>query len=282
MRSEIRKGINIWSFPADMDIIPCMELAKKAGFEGIELALTLHGPLNLQSKDQEILRIGQAAEALGMVVNSIATGLYWQYSLTSNREENRERAKMIARKQLEMAALLGADGILVCPGAVGVDFKPADVVPDADEIEFFAGSEIVDYEIAYERSIQAIRELAQYAEVQRVTIGIENIWNKFLLSPLEMRRFIDEIGSDWVGVYFDVGNVLRFGYPEQWIRILGNRIKSFISRIIGGTAPGCRDLSIYWPAMWITSRSSTNWKRLGTPIGPTLRCVRPTDAIPTR
>jgi len=225
MSHAIRKGINIWSFPTDLPVIPCMELARKAGFEGIELALSLKGELNLHSSDAEILDIAQAARTIGMPVNSLATGLYWQFSLTSNREDIREKAQIVARRQIDLAALLGADCVLICPGTVGVDFKPGDVVPDAGDIEFFAGSEVIDYEVAYERSVQAFRELAAHAAARRVAIGVENIWNKFLLSPLEMRRFIDEIGSPWVGVYFDVGNVLRFGYPEQWIRILGRRIK---------------------------------------------------------
>jgi len=79
--------------------------------------------------------------------------------------------------------------------------------------------------VAYERSQEALKELAPYAEQKGVVIGIENIWNKFLLSPLEMRNFIDEIGSPWVQVFLDVGNMVLFGYPEQWIKILNKRIK---------------------------------------------------------
>lgn len=221
----VKKGINIWSFPVGMDIIQCMKLAQKAGFEGIELALNLTGELNLQTSDSDIRRLGQAADDMGLAINSLATGLYWQFSLTSNRQDIRERAKSIVRRQIDIAALLAIDCILVCPGTVGVDFKPGDVVPDAGDIEFFAGSEIIDYEIAYMRAQQSLRELSRYAMEKGVIIGIENIWNKFLLSPIEMRRFIDEIESAWVGVYFDVGNVMRTGYPDQWIKILGSRIK---------------------------------------------------------
>jgi hexulose-6-phosphate isomerase len=202
-----------------------MELAKKCNFEGIELALSLDGELNMSTPESKLEQIRQMADQISIKINSIATGINWQYSLTSNREDLREKAKSVARKQIDFAASLGAEYVLVCPGTVGVDFKPSDVVPDADRIEFFCGSEVIDYDVAYNRSLATFKELAPYAELKKVTIGIENIWNKFLLSPLEMRRFIDEINSKWVGVYFDVGNVLRFGYPEQWIRILGSRIK---------------------------------------------------------
>ncbi len=108
---------------------------------------------------------------------------------------------------------------------MGIDFAPSDVVPDADEIAFFAGSEVIDYEVAYDRALQGLTELAPFAESHGVIIGVENIWNKFLLSPLEMRGFIDAVNSPFVGVWLDVANMLMFGYPEQWIRILNARIK---------------------------------------------------------
>ena len=89
---------------------------------------------------------------------------------------------------------------------------------------FFAGSEIIAYDVAYERSRDALKELGEYAVKVGINIGVENIWNKFLLSPLEMRNFIDAIGSDFVKVYYDVGNTQFIGFPEHWIKILGSRI----------------------------------------------------------
>lgn len=225
MNSLIKKGINIWSFDQSYSIEKCMHLARDAGFDGIELALASKGPLSMESSDEEIASIRDKAQEIGIKINSLATGLYWQFSLTSNREDIREKAKKLVKRQLDVAALLGADCILACPGAVGVDFKPDEVVPDAHEIEFFSGSEIIDYDVAYERAKEAFIELAPYAAQKQVYIGIENIWNKFLLSPLEMRNFIDEINSPWVGVFLDVGNMVLFGYPEHWIKILGKRIK---------------------------------------------------------
>ena len=224
MRNSIGKGINIWSFDQTLSIEECMRMAKDAGFEGIELALAAKGPLSLQSTDEEIIAIQKLSEEIGIEINALATGLYWQFSLTSNREDIREKAKAVARREMEIGKLLGADVVMVCPGAVGVDFQPGDVVPDADEIEFFAGSEIIDYDVAYQRSRDALKELGEYAGKVGIKIGVENIWNKFLLSPLEMRSFIDEIGSPNVGVWLDVANMMMFGYPEQWIRILGDRI----------------------------------------------------------
>lgn len=258
----IKKGINIWSFPADMDLLACMKLAKAAGFDGIELALAGKGPLSMQSSDQKIMQVRAMAQDHGLTVSGLATGLYWQFSLTSDITANRERAKHIARRQIEAAALLGADAALVCPGAVGVDFKPEDVVPDVQDMEFFAGSEVIPYDVAYERAAEAFWELAPHAQAQGVKIGIENIWNKFLLSPLEMRDFVDNIGSSAVGVWLDVANMLQFGYPEHWIRILGPRIikvhfKDY-RRSVGGL-DGFVDLlagDVNWPAVMAALRAA--------------------------
>ena len=184
MRSKLHKGINIWSFDQSQSLETCMRLAKDAGFEGIELAMAKNGPLSLHSSDEEILAVKKLADDIGIKICSLATGLYWEYSLTANPPEIREQAKQVVRRQIDVAALLGVDCILVCPGTVGVDFRPEDVVPDADDVAFFAGSEVIDYDVAYERSQSALKELAPYAEQKGVIIGIENIWNKFLLSPI--------------------------------------------------------------------------------------------------
>ncbi len=206
----MKKGISIWSF-AEPDLKKCFALAKDAGFDGLEVALDETGAVSLQSTKEDILAVKEMAKEAGIELYSVATGLYWTYNYTSEKEENRKKAKEITKKQLEVASWLGADTILVVPGAVNVAFEP--------------GSEIVDYDVAYERALEALKELAPVAEELKVSIGVENVWNKFLLSPLEMRNFINEIGSAFVGSYFDVGNVLYCGYPEHWIKILGDRIK---------------------------------------------------------
>jgi len=144
-------------------------------------------------------------------LSSLATGLFWDYSLSSSDDKLRNKAKGIVKKMLELASYLGVDTILVVPGAVDIFFKPE--------------AEIVPYDLAYKRSLEALGECVPTAEKYKVSIGIENVWNKFLLSPLEMRNFIDKVGSEYLGAYFDVGNALLTGYPEHWIRILGKRIK---------------------------------------------------------
>ncbi|MEK3734236.1 MULTISPECIES: sugar phosphate isomerase/epimerase family protein [Paenibacillus] len=207
----MRKGINIWSFPEHASIAECISLAKNAGFEGIELSLNKTGELGLEATDKEVAVIQSALREAELDIAGLATGLYWDYSMTSDDPAMREKAVDVCKKQLELASAFGVDAILVIPGAVGVDFIP--------------GAAVVDYEYAYERAQEAIAGLVPFAKSAGVSLAIENVWNKFLLSPLELRRFIDEIGSELVGSYFDVGNVVHSGYPEQWIRILGKRIK---------------------------------------------------------
>lgn len=207
----MKKGINIWSFNSGTSLESAMKLAKKSGYNGFEPALNKDGELSLLSSEKEILDIKSMADDIGLDIPSLATGLYWNFNYTSSDKEKVNKAKEITKKQLEFAKLLGADTILVVPGAVGVDFIP--------------GCEVVPYDLAYNRSLEALLELKEYAEELQISIGLENVWNKFLVSPLEMRDFIDKVNSPYVGAYFDVGNVVKYGYPEHWVSILGNRIK---------------------------------------------------------
>ncbi|CAM4208302.1 sugar phosphate isomerase/epimerase [Paenibacillus alkaliterrae] len=207
----MKKGINIWSFKEGTSIGECIQLAKKAGFDGIELSLNETGELGLQATDKDVREIRARLDEAELEIAGLATGLYWSYPMTSGDTAKRSKAIDVCKKQLELAAALGVDAILVIPGAVGVDFIP--------------GAEVIDYDRAYERALESIGELVPFAESAGVAIAIENVWNKFLLSPLEMRSFIDAHGSSFVGSYFDVGNVVHSGYPEHWIRILGHRIK---------------------------------------------------------
>ncbi len=206
----MKKGISIWSF-TEPDLKKCFEIAKDAGFDGVELALDASGAVTMESTKEDILAIKKMAEEIGIELYSVASGLYWTYNYTSENEDNRNKAKEITKKQLEIASWLGCDTILVVPGAVNVAFEQ--------------GGEIVEYDVAYERALSALKELAPYAEQLKVSIGVENVWNKFLLSPMEMADFIDKVGSDYVGSYFDVGNVLYIGYPEHWVKVLNKRIK---------------------------------------------------------
>ena len=206
----MKKGISIWSFP-EAPLCDSFALAKDAGFDGVEVALAESGELSLTTSEKDILKVKNQANDAGIELYSVASGLYWDYWLNADCKEERPKAKDIVKRQLDTAKLLGCDTILVIPGCVNADFANPD--------------KVVDYKTTYERSLEALTELKEYAEKVEVSIGLENVWNKFLLSPMEMRDFIDKIGSDYVGSYLDIGNTLANGYPEHWVRILADKIK---------------------------------------------------------
>ncbi len=200
------KSISYWSFPAGMPLPERMQLAKDVGFEAIEL--TLEGPeaeINMKTTAAQIAAIKKTADKIGLQTPTFATGLFWTEPLVADGGKINKAGMDICKKMLQLAKAIGATTILVVPCTV----SPA-----------------LPYDVAYEKSLQALKKLAPEAEKAGVRIGVEYVWNKFLLSPLEFRNFLDEIGSPFVTAYFDVGNVMASGYPDQWIRILGERISA--------------------------------------------------------
>ena len=205
----MKKGINAWCFPDDMSFEGMFEQAKKCRFDGIEVNMEaetdnpnntrLH--MGLDAGGYE--RIRAKAVAFNLPILSVSTGLHWTYPLTDNDPAVREKGCEIIRKMIDAAYVFGCGAILVTPGIVTAD---------------------VSYALAYRRSQEAFKDLQSYAAEKRVVIGVENVWSKFLLSPLEMARFLDEIGSDYVKAYFDAGNVLQLSYPQSWVEALGGRI----------------------------------------------------------
>jgi len=239
----MKKSISYWSFPGGLDgsksVAEAFAEAKAAGFEAVEVCLSETGDVSLASSEADLARVKRAAEDAGVEIASVACGLYWNWSLTADDAAARSKAMDISRKLLATAAALGTDAVLVVPGAVDVFFDPAaGVVPYAD---------------VYKRATDAIGALLPDAEAARVVIGVENVWNKFLLSPVEIAQFVDQFNSPWVGAYLDVGNCMFIGYPADWIRVLGRRIKRVHFKDFRrdvGTAGGFVDLlagDVEWP-----------------------------------
>lgn len=206
----MKKSINIWSF-VNKTNREAIAMAKDAGFEGIELAMDATGEISPEATDAQLAELKAYADDLGMPIPSLSNGLCWGASLTSDDPAERQTAHDLIVHQLRCAKALGAETILVVPGSVSVEFVPE--------------RPVIPYDVAYDRALEEIKKLVPAAEKYGVEIGIENVWNRMLLSPLEMRQFIDSVGSELVGSYFDVGNVVFSGYPEHWINILGKRIK---------------------------------------------------------
>jgi L-ribulose-5-phosphate 3-epimerase len=237
-----QKSITLRAFPPDQTLDCCLRVAREAGFDAVEVNLESGQPYTLQSSDEEIRSLARCVAQHDLLVSAVYSREQWSHPITSSDNETVECGKAIIRRLSECATLLGTDAVLVVPGAV-------------DNSVFASSPEITRYDLAYERATQVLISVAQ--DLERAGHGaslcIENVWNKFLLSPIEMRHFIDGINHPLVGAYFDVGNVLQYGFPEQWIDILGHRIrrihfKDFRSRV--GTLEGFVGLmegDVNWP-----------------------------------
>jgi len=234
----VKPGVNAWSImPGGADpklVEKLFGIASEAGFAGIELCF------NDGSLDPDKIDSGQRhkyvelAESYGLEIPSVATGVLWKYNLGSLDEKTREKGAEYVRKGLRLARDLGARVVLVVPAVA----KPE-----------------IPYDTMYRISKETIKSLAGYAEDLGVIIGVENVWNKFLYSPLEFRRFIEEINHDYVKAYLDVGNVLNLGYPEHWIDLLKGliamvHVKDFDLKV--GNITGFRHLG----------KGSMNWENV--------------------
>jgi L-ribulose-5-phosphate 3-epimerase len=175
-------------------ILPHFELLKEAGFEGVELI----SPNELDR--DEVLR---ARDQTGLVIHGVSGSKHWRDTLSDPDTEVVERGLAAVRQAMADCQAYGGTTVLLVPAVV---------------------NKTVSYRDAYTRSQANIRKLIPDAEKHGIKIAIEEVWNKFLLSPVEFARYIDEFQSPWVGAYFDVGNVVEYGYPQEWIRELGPRI----------------------------------------------------------
>lgn len=249
----MKKGINQWAFPASMPTRKAMSQAHELGFESIELCVGESGPVPLDVSEQEVTALRRHAARNGLEIGGIATTLGWQYPLTSPDPAIQARGREIVERLLHIAHWAGAGTVLVVPGVV-----------DATTA----------YDEAIERAINVLTDLLPVAEQLQVTLAVENVWNKFLLSPIEMRDFVDQFESPYLGAYVDVGNLIVNAYPEQWIRILGRRVrrvhmKDF--RASTGTLDGFVMLmegDVDWPAVMAALRAAGYSGPLTAEYGP--------------
>jgi hexulose-6-phosphate isomerase len=214
-RYDMKKSINLWAFPYpdQMSLKECFQLAKDAGFEGVEVNFNLEGELSAESSAGEIREIGELAQQVGIAISGLCSFLFWPYSLTHNDPERRAKGLELARQMIQAARLLGTDNLLVVPGAV--------YVPWLDDVE------PVPNDVCDRRAKEAVRQLLPEAEKAGVHLNIENIFaSGYLFSPQEMVDFVDSFDSPQVQVHFDTGNIMQYQFPEHWIPLLGKRIKN--------------------------------------------------------
>ena len=190
----LKKAAQWGMMPGNLSDEEKCKLAKKCGFEGFE-----GSPANDLDAAK---RLGDIAREAGVPFHSICYG-GWDAPFSSPDPAVIDKGLKGMENALRTAKAFGADTVLLVPAVVTPEVRYAE---------------------AYERSQQHIPKLLPLAEELGVVIAVENVWNKFLLSPLEFAQYVDEFNSPWLKAYFDVGNVLLFGYPQDWIRTLGNRI----------------------------------------------------------
>lgn len=173
-------------------IMEKFQAAKDAGFEGVEVMSHLDRTEVLKARD-----------ATGLTIPSVCGAQHWKFPLSDPDAAIRDQGVAALKVSLEDAAAYGADTVLIVPGRV---------------------SETVSYDDCWNRSVAELKKAVPVAINLKVKIALENVWNNFLISPMEAASFVDQFKSPYVGFYFDCGNVLVYGWPEQWIKILGRRI----------------------------------------------------------
>lgn len=210
---EYFKAMNYWTiggFEGEKTPYQAIDDVKGMGLDGLEL---IFGECPKEDiTEEECNNILKYAEEKRIGLKTLATGFYWRYSLSSDDLVERERAVEFTRNYIRAASWLNIDIILVVPGAVDVAWDES--------------RPVTSYKNVWDNSTDSLKKILKTAEEYKVTICIENVWNKFLLSPIEMNMFLDQFNSEYIGSYFDVGNILLYGYPEHWIEILKDKIKA--------------------------------------------------------
>lgn len=207
------KAINYWvlgGFEGAKDAKQAIDEVAEMGLDGIELTFGEVIPENITMKACD--EIKKYAKEKNIGLRTMAAGFYWGCSLSSPDEEERKKAIAFTEKYLQAASWLGVETVLLVPGAVDVAWDESrPVVPYAD---------------VWNNATESLKQLVPLAEQLNVNIGMENVWNKFLLSPMEMKFFIEQFNSSNIGIYLDLGNTLLNGYPEHWINLLGDHVKA--------------------------------------------------------
>ncbi len=225
-RLPIRKAVLFEMLPTSMSIADRFKLAVDAGFEATECPTT--------PDERTAEEIKKSSEAARLPIHSVMNMAHWDYPLSSADPAVVAKSVKGMETSLRNAHFWGAETVLLVPAVV---------------------SPQTSYKDAWVRSQQQIRKLIPMAEELKVIIAVEEVWNKFLMSPLEFNKYIDDFQSPWVRAYFDVGNVVLTGYPQDWIRTLGKRIvklhiKDFRFRKMQAEFVALRDGDISWPEVY--------------------------------
>ncbi len=191
----VKKGLVMDMLPSRLSYVDRFKLARDVGFEVVQAPTT--------PDKHEAEEIKKAADAANIRIDSVMNMDHWKYPLSSSDAAVVAKSMEGMRTSLQNAKLWGSDAVLLVPAVVNAQ---------------------TSYRDAWTRSQTEIRKLIPMAAELKIVIAIEEVWNKFLLSPLEMAKYIAEFQSPWIRAWFDVGNVVLYGYPQDWIRTLGKSI----------------------------------------------------------
>ena len=208
------KGISYLSFENGLSNNESIESAlsqtKKNGFDALELSVSSEGVINTNTSKAECEIIRKKIDDSGIFVDSIATGMSWGVSPTSNDRSIREKSIKLHQDALKVASFLDCKALLFVPGVVKSPISP----------------DIVRYDKALDRLREAINQMLPIAEDLNVDLCMENVWNGFFYSPIELRDFVDSFDSNRLGGYLDIGNLIGYQqYPPHWVELLNSRIK---------------------------------------------------------
>ncbi|MEW6751700.1 MAG: sugar phosphate isomerase/epimerase family protein [Candidatus Latescibacterota bacterium] len=181
-----------------------LSLCQEAGYEAVELVFTQDKDLDLGMSPSELAGVRQRCATAGVEISSVIANYADRGNLMSRHPAEREKCARCLARSLEIAGAVGAGAVLLHPGQLTVEGT---------------------YEEAWNDLRDVLREMSSLAARMGAAIGLENVWNRFLLSPREARSFVEEVGSPWVGIYLDTANMMAYGYPEHWIRSLGRHIR---------------------------------------------------------
>ena len=188
----------------DMSLENTLQLCRDAGYEAVELVFAEGHDPDIGMSDDEIRQVRKRCDDAGIEISSSMARYGDRGNLLSSKAEDREQGKKSLVRSVEIANVLEVGAVLLHPGPLTAEGT---------------------YKSAWDGMLGILKEVAPFAEEKQVAIGVENVWNKFLLSPKEMGDFVDEVASDWVGTYLDTANMMLYGFPEHWIQGLDSRVK---------------------------------------------------------
>ncbi len=207
------KALNYWvfgGFTGEKTAYEFIDFAVENKLDGVEL--TVCDCLNPEITEEECKKIADYAKSRNIGIRTLASGFFWGCSLSADDEAERQQAIAFGKKYIQIANWIGAETILVIPGSTRVAWEP--------------DRPVVSYKNAWANAAASLKELLPVAEKLNVNLALENVWNRFLLSPMEWKFFLDQFNCEKIGIYFDIANCCIYGRPQDYVEILGSYVKA--------------------------------------------------------